>query len=100
MLNFFRWLKLTAWFDSVDNNICTSVDRNAIDFTLKQCDLYLPSDFMPPSAPHPVETYITLVRGELSKLRADSEDSLLLHPNLTADEISALNELTEKKNSL
>lgn len=47
---------------------------------------------------HYIYIYISLIKKEIEDLRSDQEQVPLRHPNLTANEIRALNELANNKN--
>lgn len=52
------------------------------------------SDFVPSAPAHPIETFISVVRRNIGKLRTERERESLKHPNLTTNEIRAMKSLT------
>lgn len=97
LIQFARRLKLAVWFDDkMQNTIDSTVpsDLNLVEFRLKDVDLFIKSDFLPPAVFHPVESFVNLVKMDLEKLKTDSQSNFLVHPNMTHEEIQALNELS------
>lgn len=97
LIQFARRLKLAVWFndktqDVKDDTVIPDIHR--VEFKLKDFELYIKSDFLPPTVFHPVETFVNLVKADFEKFRIDSLHKPLSYPNMTHNEIQALNELT------
>lgn len=95
LFQFFRKIKLRVWFDTkepaTNPNQETNIVKNPM-LCLKDFDLNIPSNFVPNLNVHPVETFIGLVRNDISMLQTH-ESAQSSHPNMTND-ITALQELS------
>lgn len=65
------------------------------DFKLHDFDLFVHSDFNPPSTSHPIETFISLVKGDVEELMDIQEHLPIQHPNLTREEKVTLKALAD-----
>lgn len=90
---------MKLWFnqhrsDNIDNtdNTCYDVRFCHADFNLA-----MKSDFTPSASSNAIDTFINLVKKDISALRSEVMNNIR-HPNKSRDEIEALKELAQNTN--
>lgn len=89
-----RRLKLRVWFHGKQPTQPVSDSRVPV-FRLHDLQLSVKSDFMPMLHCPAIETYVNLVKAEVEGLKVIENDKPLLHPNMSREEIQALQELDQ-----
>lgn len=96
---FLRKIKLRVFFDSKNPmDIVPLHSSTGSTFCLKDLNLMLKSDFSPMVQASAIDTFINLVKQDVNMLKTSDTCVSFKYPNMTKEEIQALNELSDNHN--